>query len=70
MEPVMAADLVLGCGGDLSLPENVQLALNTLNAEISTCGPVSWEQDEVAIDIADLKERSETQIEEPKEIAL
>jgi hypothetical protein len=70
MEPLVAADLVLGCGGDLSLPENVQVALNTLNAEISTCGPISWEQDEVAINITDLKERSITQIEAPKELAL
>ncbi len=70
MEPVVASDLVLGCGGDLSVPENVQLALNALNAEISACGPVSWEQDEVAIDIADLKEHFKTRIEQPKEIAL
>lgn len=57
MKTVETEDLVGGCGGDFALPENVQLALNALNAEISTCGPVSWEQDEAAIDIEDLRAR-------------
>lgn len=57
MEPVEACDLVDGCDGEFEPPENVQRALDALNDEISECGAVSWEQDQVAIDTADLKER-------------
>lgn len=57
MEPIQACDLVGGCEGEFEPPENVQRALDALNNEISECGAVSWEQDQVAIDTADLKER-------------
>jgi hypothetical protein len=48
----------------------VQRAVDALNHEISTCEPVSWEQDEVAIDIDDLRERAKAHTNTPKEFAL
>jgi hypothetical protein len=67
MEPVEANDLTMGCGDEVDLPENVQFALDVLNKEIAACEPISWEQDEIAIDIADLIERSKAHTNTEKE---
>lgn len=67
MEPVEANDLTMGCGAEVVLPGNVQLALEALNEEIVACDPISWEQDEIAIDIADLIERSKAHAKNVKE---
>ena len=67
MESLAAEDLGFLYGGACELPEKVRRALDRLNKEISACGPISWEQDETAIDIADLRERAKAQVNLPKE---
>ena len=42
---------------DGELPDEVVVALEALNKAILEAGPVSWYEDEIAIDVADLKSR-------------
>ncbi len=69
MEPIEREDLTFACGSDFELPHNVQQALDALNEEIATCDALSWEQDDIAIDFDDLKERAKLRVIVPKEIA-
>lgn len=62
LEPVAQEDLLMGRGGGLQLPDNVQQALDALNEEIEHCDPVSWEQADIAVDIADLRERARRRV--------
>jgi hypothetical protein len=68
MKPIDAEDLLIGTSGFVDLPENVQRALDQLNDEIATCDPISWEQSEVAVDLADLKERARMRKSAQKEL--
>jgi hypothetical protein len=70
MEPVEADDLIRGCGNDVDLPENIQKAIDALNDEIAKCDPISWEQDDVAIDLDDLVERAKAHANTEKELTL
>jgi hypothetical protein len=47
-------------GGDAELPEEVQNAVDALNEAIKAAGPVSWFEDTIAIDVADLRARVST----------
>jgi hypothetical protein len=58
LEQVEPIDLVGGCAINCDLPSNVQRALDSLNIEISHTSPVSWEQADLAVDLADLKARA------------
>lgn len=42
---------------DGELPDEVATALEALNKAIAEAGPVSWYEDEIAIDVADLRSR-------------
>jgi len=59
LQPVDAQDLTLGVAGpDYELPAGVQQALGELNTAIAQCGPIAWEQANIAVDIGDLRLRA------------
>jgi len=58
IEPVEAADLLLGGDGNIELPTAILLAIEDLNKAIRQCDPICWEQADIAVDIADLRERT------------
>jgi hypothetical protein len=50
----------LASDGDGELPGEVQKAVDALNEAIKAAGPVSWFEDKIAIDVADLRARVST----------
>ena len=68
MEPVGPGDLLMGCSGDIELPGAVQEALAGLNKAIMECDPICWEQADIAIDVADLRELAKTRVNPVQEM--
>lgn len=55
MERVEQEDLLLSGDEDIQLPATVEHALADLNKAIMQSDPISWEQADIAVDVADLR---------------